>query len=321
MRFLSQNRLVLLCCITLLLFFNSCSDEKIPEVLPDNSCAVDLAEGYTDKVSYYPNEKMTVFLQSTSGGVDKCRLNIHKMDGEIAFSVATPLFRQTISANSPSDNGYGYLPTVEITIPGETPSGVYLVAGKIPFVVKTHEPVDFTIIYPSNTVNAYATSGGRSLYTQNRTGKVSFLRPLPLQHESEICLQWFNSMKEFKIGYIADVDMDLYSSIASSSMLMIVGHSEYWSRRARLNFDQFVESGKHALIFSGNTMWWQIRYSPGHSEMLCYKDFSLDPEPDILMKTITWDDERLEYPIQPSIGADFPLGGYGLKDDKGWEVL
>jgi hypothetical protein len=40
----------------------------------------------------------------------------------------------------------------------------------------------------------------------------------------------------------------------------------------------------------------------------------LDP----LLKTIEWDKTSLQYPIVSSIGADFPRGGYGMKNDNGW---
>jgi hypothetical protein len=37
-----------------------------------------------------------------------------------------------------------------------------------------------------------------------------------------------------------------------------------------------------------------------------------------LLKTIIWNEPSLNYPIISSIGADFQLGGYGLRADKGW---
>ena len=100
--------------------------------------------------------------------------------------------------------------------------------------------------------------------------------------------------------------------------MIIIGHSEYWTRNARLNFDRFIDAGKHALVLSGNTAWWQVRYSADKTQMICYKDILLDPEPNALLKTIKWTTASLKLKIIPSFGQDFSLGGYGTKVDSGW---
>ncbi len=199
-------------------------------------------------------------------------------------------------------------------------SGIYLIENKIPFIVKTREHVDMTIVYPSNTANAYAESGGKNLYSlYHRPFQVSFLRPISLQQRAEFCLKWFSSLKDIQVGYIADLDLDYYSAIERSKIIVIPGHSEYWTRAARLHFDRFIQDGGHALILSGNTMWWQVRYSADQKEMICYKDAQLDPESDPLLKSINWNQDQLHYSILSSIGADFQHGGYGLQVDAGWD--
>jgi hypothetical protein len=122
-----------------------------------------------------------------------------------------------------------------------------------------------------------------------------------------------------KIGYIADIDLDDYQNLNNAQVLVLPGHNEYWTREARTNFDQFVNSGKHAIVLSGNTMWWQVRYSSDKTSLICYKDPNLDPEGNSLLKTITWDNATLQYSIISSLGADFNRGGYGLKSDNGWD--
>ncbi|MGB7739140.1 MAG: N,N-dimethylformamidase beta subunit family domain-containing protein, partial [Steroidobacteraceae bacterium] len=67
------------------------------------------------------------------------------------------------------------------------------------------------------------------------------------------------------------------------------------------------------------TMWWQVRYSDDQSQLICYKD-APDPVADPLLQTVNWNSESLDFPIVPSIGAEFPRGGYGReKRDKGWD--
>ena len=63
----------------------------------------------------------------------------------------------------------------------------------------------------------------------------------------------------------------------------------------------------------------QVRYTEDGNGLICYRHFSLDPVSDPLLKTINWYDPLLQYSILGSIGADFNYGGYGLKNDRGWD--
>jgi hypothetical protein len=318
--------LIVLC----ILFLQSCNEDKDPVIdppinpppivtpLPDKLCSGNFQTGYTDKVSYYPLEKVTAFLHG-SANVDLCRLDVYDINHLLAFSIASPLTIQTVNQNDPAVNGYGYTPTVTFDIPANTQSGIYQIENKITLVVKTKNQVDLLIVYPSNTVNAYCTSGGKSLYTTpNRPTQVSFLRPMDgIQSFSSYGLTWFAGLTEQSVGYIADVDLDVYENITNAKILVIIGHNEYWTKGARLNFDSFVDSGKHALVLSGNTMWWQVRYSDDKNNLVCYKE-APDPIDSPLLKTINWNVPSLEYSILSSIGGDFSYGGYGLKTDQGW---
>lgn len=302
--------------LLLLLFFSvaGCfSDEAVepkpsppPPPVPAILCSPFILNGYSDKVSYHPGEKV------------KRRLTVFSINGDAVFSTASVLPIVPQLPDDASENGYNYPIAVEFTLP-ELKSGVYLVENKIPFIVKTDQPVDIMIVYPSNTANAYASSGGKSLYSQqDRPTSVSFQRPIALQSLSQYCLKWFSTLENFSFGYIADIDMDNFQNIVKAKLLVIAAHSEYWTRPARNNFDQFVGLGGDALILSGNTMWWQVRYSDDYSRLICYKDVELDPISDPLLKTIEWNRPSLDYSILTSIGADFPHGGYGLKADQGW---
>ena len=101
--------------------------------------------------------------------------------------------------------------------------------------------------------------------------------------------------------------------------MIISGHNEYWSRTARENFDQYVNNGNDAMILSGNTMWWQVRYEQDGKQLICYQNAEMDPIENDELKTINWHRSSLNYPIIESIGCDFSNGGYGLKQDDGWD--
>lgn len=293
-------------------------DPNNPPPVPANRCDSHVLNGYTGKISYDVNEKVTAYLAADEK-IDLCKLTIYTINGNEAFSVASPMVLQTMSADDPAVKGFNYAPTVTFNLPENLPSGIYLIEKKIPFIVKTRAPVDLVVVYASNTANAYCESGGRSLYSvNNKPFQVSFQRPIPLEHFSPYCLRWLEQLQGFTIGYIADSDLDDWASISQAQILVLVGHNEYWTRAGRLNFDKFVNSGGHALILSGNTMWWQVRYADDRTKLLCYKEVP-DPETNPLLQTKTWNNAQLDYPIYASIGADFPRGGYGLRSDMGWD--
>lgn len=305
--------------LVLLLLSLCTKDTIIPPVpipVPKGPCAPKVVSGFTDRTSYFPGDSIAVFLQANQAD-SLCLLDVYDVNGAVAYSIPSTLFIQTSADTTWA--GYDFKPTVKFVVPSTLPSGIYRVENKIPFIIKTREPVDLMIIYPVNTTNAYDVRGGKSLYSQeDRPSSVSFRRPIGLQANALFCLKWFTELTHVSIGYISDVDMEFYSSIEQAKVLVIPGHSEYWTRNARLHFDRFVNSGKHALLLSGNTMWWQVRYSPDFTQMICYKDANLDPEVDPLLKTINWNVPSLNYSILESIGADFQHGGFGLDNDAGW---
>jgi hypothetical protein len=308
-----------------LAFISSCQpiDEPLPVApepiipVPDNKCSTSFKYGYLNKQSFLPGEKVKTYLQA-SENISLCKLIIYDINGKEVFSIASPLSVQQVSSNDPSVNGFGFNITSEFVIPINTKSGVYLIERQIPLIIKNVQATDITVVYPSNTVNAYSSVGGKSLYDKiDRPSSVSFERPLSIQSNIEAGLKWFSTLSQYNINYISDADLDDYNAIQNTRLLVIGGHSEYWTRKARLNFDRFIDNGKSALILSGNTMWWQVRYEG--NKMICYRDADKDPVADALLKTINWDQASLNYSITASIGADFPRGGYGMQLDTGWD--
>jgi hypothetical protein len=285
------------------------------------SCARDkITNGYCDKMSYEVGDTMRVFL-NTEEQQDDYSMSLFDLKGEKRWTLNVNVFSQDTVGAEPWANGFGYKPTMKFVIPSSLESGVYLWDKKIPFVVKDQN-AEIVIVYSSNTENAYGNAGGKSLYSYNSSGmapsaKVSFLRPIKVPYHSIDFLKWFKTLDYKKVGYVADIDLDNYDNIKNAKLLLIIGHSEYWTRPARQNFDRFVDEGHDALILSGNTMWWQVRYSDDYNEMICYKSIE-DPIPDTLLKSVNWDFPQLKFPILNSIGVEFSKGGMGKFEDKGW---
>ncbi len=280
--------------------------------------------GYTDRVSYFPGDTLQAYLQvkKTKSG----EIKIYDIRGKVVDQVSGDFQRQATPTEAPWRAGFQYKPSFTYRIPALAP-GLYFIAKQIPFVVKAKKSQRTTIVYPSNTINAYGFAGGKNMYESRVPGDskvarvVSFLRPLAFDNTaySESFFVWAADYFGTEVNYICDMDLDEYQYLENTDLLILPGHSEYWTRAARLNFDRYVDSGKHALVLSGNSMWWQVRYNEARNQMHCYKKFAEDPIPDTLLKTINWHQPALQYSILTSIGADFRYGGYGKKEDQGWD--
>ena len=332
----SFTRFVLL----LLLFLNACVQQPVTP-LPDpgqnpepQKEVIPIIDGYTEKLSYTKDETLALFLNAEKTS-DNAIIHLYDIQGNIIDSVPYQAKPQIPIGDSPWSNGFEYEPSLEYDLT-KLNSGLYLWANKIPFVLKDlNNQAPIRVLWPSNTINAYICSGGKNLYScgiadkSERPNKLSFQRPLMIRSEyyresTPILtdwqghglpfLRWLESNKtQLGTNYsvITDADLDDLNSLSGSKLLIIAGHSEYWTREARLNLDAFIENGGNVAILSGNTSWWQVRYSEDKTQMIGYKSSVLDPIADPLLKTDLWRTPGLNYPILNSFGADFELGGYG----------
>lgn len=282
--------------------FISCKQETI------------VIDGYQDKISYLPTENITVYLNAKE---DKTiSISLFDVNGNEIDKVNEKVSLQNLTDTAYWwKNGFGYEPTFSFNNK-LLKSGIYHLENSSPFIIKNPKKQnDVLVIYPSNTVNAYNKRGGRSSYTNPLGEELSFKRPAEIQKYCEPFLQWL-WQQNFKVDYCCDADLEDYDNIKNYKVIIIPGHSEYWTRKARLNFDKFIAKGGNAVILSGNTMWWQVRYE--NENMVCYKDIVSDSLCPDSLKTTQWADSFLNYPIISSIGADFNHGGFGTKSDNGW---
>ena len=328
-RYQSIQRFVLLLLCCSLLFCNKPIDVK-PEFKTNNeilsvatpiagytTADVYVANGYMGKLSYYTGDSIDVYISAKSI-IRKARLGVFDAAGILVDYIhCDSIIPQATTTAKPYEQGFGYRYKILFKLTSPLKSGVYQISKKIPFLIKATIPSkQVLVVYPSNTVNAYNKAGGAGSYSSPRAYITSFLRPAPILKFNNEFIKWNGTAYAF--DYITDLDLEVYDSIQQYKMMIIIGHSEYWARNARINFDRFIDAGKHALVLSGNTAWWQVRYSADKTQMICYKDILLDPEPNALLKTIKWTTASLKLKIIPSFGQDFSLGGYGTKVDSGW---
>lgn len=150
------------------------------------------------------------------------------------------------------------------------------------------------------TTDAASTFTGKNLYGGNndgiithRSSAVSFNRPYSTPSsdaitslwDSEISLVNFLEACGYDIAYFAMNDLEANTSILQGHQVVIInGHSEYWTLNQRQAVENALLSGVNLASFSANTMLWRVRFAGGDTTgryEICYKDTvsgaSIDP--------------------------------------------
>ena len=301
-----------------------------------NGLPLVLIDGYTDAQSYDQGDTQQVFINAHP--LEGAQIDLYDVLGNVVDSVVFDAEPQSMQGTRPWVDGFGYSPSFSYNI-GSLPSGLYFWDYEIPFVVKdTAKSSEIRVVMPTNTMNAYNCAGGRSLYNNKCGGEpketvVTFERPhsmtsyttnsgatIPRDRAWGTPFFWWLQQEIGSLGAsygaLADSDLDDPSALAGAEVLVLPGHSEYWTRAARETVDAFVAAGGDVAVMSGNTMWWQSRYQDNNKDLVVYKSFA-DPIGDPLLETVLWDEPSLQYPTTDSVGANFTLGGYSNSNPPG----
>lgn len=155
--------------------------------MADDITHYDAVEGYAGRLSYRPDDELTLHVSCTSETFDleihrwgATREQVHRQDAVDAVVQPTP--------DDADANGCGWQPTVRLTVPDHWRSGFYdvtMTAHGAPadravshagFVVRAApRAARMLLVIATNTYNAYNNWGGKSLYTGGK--QVSFRRP------------------------------------------------------------------------------------------------------------------------------------------------
>ncbi len=91
-------------------------------------------------------------------------------------------------------------------------------------------------------------------------------------------------------------------------LLLFVGHHEYWTAPMRDSVESFAAVGRNVAFFSGNTCWWQVRFSADGTRLFGYKVAGIDPvstTPDSRLTTVQWFDPLVNRPETTLTGVSF----------------
>ncbi len=203
-----------------------------------------------------------------------------------------------------------------LTVPANWVSGVYLVKLINAANYQTYFPIvirndfrraDFLYQFAVLTHAAYNNypddnATGKSLYDYNsfgaqlkpgytRAAKVSLKRPLlPYKHgfigstlgegrsNWEIYfVRWLEKMG-YDVTYSTDIDTHRRpNTLKNYRAVLVVGHSEYWTKEMRDAFEAARDSGTHIGNFGANNGYWQVRLEPStdglaNMTVVCFKE-------------------------------------------------
>src|SRR5229473_2913419 len=277
--------------------------------------------GYPDRTSYLPGDQVAIRAAFASAATTATwqlwRMGYYggALGRQIASGGPTAIPAQPPNVVDPLTGVY----LVKLSAPeGDT---------LIPLVVRERTP-GAAILYSvsTNTYQAYNTWGGTSLYVNQIGWKppgspsapghafaVSFDRPyLNSLGTGEFLAKdrdfvTFAEGQGYDIAYVTDTDLDADPQLlAHRHMLVIQGHSEYWTRPMRTAADAAIAAGTSAAFFAANDAYWQVRFSdPGRRLLLGYKDYC-DRDPlrwtDPSRATCLWRDPIVGHPENGMIG-------------------
>jgi hypothetical protein len=128
-------------------------------------------------------------------------------------------------------------------------------------------------------------------------------------------VQWAER-QGYRLDLAVNADLEFQPGLLDGYRLMLsVGHDEYWSWAMRDATDDFVNREGNVAFFSGNAVYWQVRYEDEGRTMVCYKtaahgrDPVLGTERQHLMSGM-WSDPLIGRPETLTTGLSFCRGGY-----------
>jgi hypothetical protein len=243
------------------------------------------------------------------------------------------LTSSAIDCNGMWEEGCGWPVTTQFTIPAAWPSGYY--AARFPtsggtrnltFVVRAANPgiaSPVVVVSASNTAQAYNQFGGKSVYDSISTNNqrahiVSFERPYFDNLGLGRYPAWEQKFVDFMTAenrtfeVITDDDLADPNLLGNYRLVLLVGHSEYWTLTARQTLEAYINGGGNVAVFGGNSMWWQARVDLTERQFTVYKSAALDPLNGVQneLVTVNWYDSPVYHPENTALGSSFRNAAY-----------
>ncbi len=287
-------------------------------------------EGYTDRVSYAPGDTINVSVSTTSPTwtLQVIRSEYPWWADANVVAEAAGLPGEFHPQPAEAWLGAGWPVSVGIEVGPGWQSGGYvakLIAddGTVryhPFFIRPAAPGSTSrILYVANfnTANAYDWWGGKSLYNTvppiggGNAVAVSFRRPLADglgQAELNRNMHCLLEAMGFALEYLTEWDIDRDPCVLGNYDVVIFGgHHEYVTSRFYDAIQDHHDRGGHLAFFSGDDLYWQVRYEDDGAIMVGYKAKALEDDPlsglaDCLVTT-RWHEPMLNRPAEELKGV------------------
>ena len=115
--------------------------------------------------------------------------------------------------------------------------------------------------------------------------------------------------------------MDEINNINKTKLLIIGGHSEYWTMKARNNLESIIINGTNILSLSGNTLWWCVDYADNNTKMVCIREkqkiellkenIKIQKDFSNTMEFCSIENNYQKLSPFYILGVDYLIGGYG----------
>jgi hypothetical protein len=117
------------------------------------------------------------------------------------------------------------------------------------------------------------------------------------------------------LDYLTDHDLEADSApLDPYGVVVLVGHSEYWSAGQRARLDAFLDAGGRLAIFSGNTGFWKVRWQDDGRTLICHKWRGFEDDPAAIANpavgTHLWSHPAFGAPEAQTTGLSFIFAGY-----------
>ncbi|HEX4302705.1 MAG TPA: N,N-dimethylformamidase beta subunit family domain-containing protein [Rhizomicrobium sp.] len=124
-------------------------------------------------------------------------------------------------------------------------------------------------------------------------------------------VRWAEGEEVLTFDYLTDFDLDRDpAALDGYDVVLLVGHSEYWSGPERDTIEAFVDRGGRLAIFSGNTAFWKVRWEDEGRTLICHKWTGEDETVPDAAKTHLWSHPVFARPEAAITGLSFLYGGY-----------
>ena len=190
--------------------------------------------------------------------------NYSEKDKELVIKDLSENYVQSINVdlknNLTNDNDNDYLfvgypldDSYMVNIDGIKTSGIYMLED-IPFVVKSKEQTDITIVFPYLNNHFYTQSSDGYFFTEEIT-HLSLNRNIPVDDYTSGMAKYFSYLdSNFSTKYITDLDLENESDYFNSKLVIIYGRSSFWTAKMRQNILKYFNDGGNILLITSQTL-------------------------------------------------------------------